>query len=217
MSVNYRAGAPNHSSMELILRKLKYVTNNHLNGYSWSIMAAFIGANIAMNYHVHQNALKDFFLTLPIVVLMVYWSQKSYSLKRSATPLTKKAIFNRDLFLITFSFTLGCLLSLLFEFNNSDATGWWTFILYFFVVYGFIFALAFSAIALLLPHPNGYSITFALIIILFIAAAKFLPRYIPIPIIGTIEMFYVVTGLLIVGHAIIFCGGSLIKRDAKAV
>ena len=124
-----------------------------LNKYSWSIIIAFIGATFAMQYHTTDISLMSFFQTLPLIVIVVYWSEKfAHYIKQPEGCLKKIEVFNRDLFILSFSFLLACLISLLFAYNNSDAKGWWPFIIYFITLYGLFYSFIFSIIALLIKN-----------------------------------------------------------------
>ena len=110
-----------------------------------------------MQYHTASISFKDIFQTLPLIIIAVYWCEKSaHSIKQPEYNLKNTALFNRDLFILSFGFLLGCLVSLLFAYNNSDAKGWWALIIYFITLYGLLFSVVFSVIALLIKNHKTY-------------------------------------------------------------
>lgn len=175
----------------------------NLNRYSWLLIVALIFASIAMQYHTTQITFEGFYLSLPLVSLMVYWSEQMVCLVRLKNcQLTKQESFNRDLFMINYSFLLAGLLSLLFQYSNSDARGWWPLFLYFNSLEGFIFSLLFSLIALMLPPHKNYTITFTSVIMLFITFSKFWPYTISFLFIEKIEFYYAVIFSLFIIHVL---------------
>ena len=180
------------------LRRLK------LNRYSLSILIMFI-ATFAMQYHTANIFLEGFFQTLPLIVIMVYWCEKSAPLiQQSECYLKKTELFRRDLFILSFSFLLACLISLLFAYDNSDAKGWWPLIIYFITLYGFFFSIIFSIIALLIKNHKTYTIIFSFLIILLVSLGSFFPHYTPLPLLGNVDTFFVITCSLLIVHCSLF-------------
>lgn len=184
---------------------------NSLNGYSWSILIAFICAIFAMHYHIANISFAEFFHTLPLIIIAVYCCEKLAPLvNQPEQSLRKPKLFTRDLFLLSFSFLFACLLSLVFSYNNSDVRGWWSLIIYFITIYGFLFSICFSAIALLIKNHKAYTITFSFIIIALVSMGQLLPRYTFIPLVGNIETFYVTTCSLLIFHCLFTIGYKII-------
>lgn len=185
------------------MRQQKKIRLKQLNGYSWSIIAAFICATFAMQYNAANISTKDFFQALPLIVASVFWCEKSARLtKRLESNLNKTEIFNRDLFILSFSFLLACLFSLLFSYNNSDVRGWWVFIIYFITLYGLFFSLIFSIIALLIKNHTIYTMIFSILIIVLVSFGSFLPKYTMIPLIGSSNTFILLTCSLLIIHCL---------------
>lgn len=173
-----------------------------LSGFSWVIISAFICASFAMQYHTNSS-LYEFFNALPLILAAVYWCEKSaYLINLPECELKKESLFNRDLLILSFSFLLGCLISLCFAYNNSDAKGWWVFIIYFMTVYGLIFSSVFSIFALLIKNHKIYTFIFSFLVIGPISLGNFLPRYVTLPLIGNTETFYVLTCSLLIAHCL---------------
>lgn len=181
----------------------KKIQLRQLNGYSWSIIVAFICATFAMQYHTANISLKDFFQALPLIVIAVYWCEKSrYSIKQPELNLKNAELFKRDFFILSFSFLLACLISLIFSYDNSDAKGWWVLIIYFITLYGLFFSLVFSIIALLIKNHKIYTMIFSFLIIALVSFGGFFPHDISLPLIGSIDTFFVATGSLLIIHCL---------------
>lgn len=181
-----------------------------LNGYSWSTIIAFICATFAMQYHTASFSFSDFFQTLPLIIVAIYWCEKSaYFIKQPEHSLKTIELFNRDLFILSFSFLLGCLVSLLFAYNNSDAKGWWSLIIYFITLYGLVFSVLFSTIVLLIKNHKTYTMIFSFLIIVLVSFGNFFPHYTSVPLLGNIDTFYVITGALLMAHFLFAIGYTM--------
>lgn len=183
----------------------------NLNKYSWLLLITFICAVFAMSYQTVNTSFDGFIQTLPLIIIFVFWSEKSAQLiKQTEGNLKKAQLFNRDTFILSFSFLLGYLISLLFAYDNSDVKGWWVLIIYFISLYGLIFSLIFSGMALLIKNHKAYTLVFSLLIIGLVSAGKFFPPYTFIPLLGYIDTFYAVTGALLILHCLfaIYCKAS---------
>ena len=182
-----------------------------LNVYSWSMIIAFICAFFAMQYHTPDISLVGFFQTLPLIVIAVYWCEKSiHGIKPPECILKNIEIFHRDLFILSFSFFLGCLLSLVFAYNNSDAKGWWPFIIYFITLYGLFFAVIFSGTVLLIKNHKIYTIIFSFLILTLVSCGNFFLHHIPLPLLGRVDTFFVITGSLLIVHCLLTIGWKMI-------
>lgn len=184
----------------------------NLNKYSWSILIAFICATFSMLHHTANISLEDFVQTFPLILVAIYYSEKLAPFINQPDHSLKKAqLFARDLFILSFSFLLGCLLSLILSYNNSDAKGWWTLIVYLITLYGLFFSVLFSTIVLLIENHKKYTIVFSLIIIIFVSIGTFFPHYIFIPLLGNIDTFYVITCLLLIIHLLFAINYKIIR------
>ena len=182
-------------------KKTNHLKN--LNKYSWLLLITFIFAVFAMSYQTANTSFDGFIQTLPLIIIFIFWSEKSEPLiKRTESNLKKAQLFNRDTFILSFSFLLGYLISLLFAYDNSDAKGWWVLIIYFISLYGLIFSLIFSGIALLIKNHKAYILVFSFLIIGLVSAGKFFPRYTFIPSLGYTDTLYVLTGALLIIHCL---------------
>lgn len=191
-------------------KKTTHIKN--LNKYSWIILITFTFATFTMSYQTVNTSFEGFVQTLPLIILFVFWSEKSAQLiKQTERNLNKAQLFNWDAFILSFSFLLGCLISLLFAYDNSDVKGWWVLIIYFYTLYGFIFSVAFSTIALLIKNHKIYTMIFSLLIIFLVSLGQFFPHYISLPIIGSIDIFFVATASLLIIHCLFVIGYKIIR------
>lgn len=178
---------------------------SNLNHYSWLIIAAYIGASLSMQTDTGDISLEGFSLGLPIIGALIYWSEHSAPLiKKNDFHLKKTDLFYRDIFLINYSLILGDILSLLFQYNNSDARGWWTLFLYFSVLYNLLFAFIFSLIALMLKSHKLYTLMFSCSILIIFTFSKFWPYSISLAFIGNTNTFLVIMCFLLIAH-LLFC------------
>lgn len=189
------------------MRKPNKLRFKRLNRYSWSIIIAFICVTLAMQYHTAQISLQDFIQSLPLIAITVYGCEKYACLiAQSDSHLKKIELFKRDLFALSFSFLLGCLISLIFAYSNSDARGWWSLIIYLTTVYGFIFATIFSISAQLIKNHKKYTFASSVLIFILLSFGNFFPRYIHISFLGSIDIFYFTTCSFLMVH-LLFCIG----------
>jgi hypothetical protein len=180
-----------------------------LNGYSWFIIIAFVCASFAMQYHTNSY-FNGVFYVLPLTLVAIYWCEKAAHLINSPEcDLNKVNVFHRDLFILSFSFFLGVLISLCLLFNNSDAKGWWSLIVLFMMIYGLIFSIVFSVVAISIRNHKMYTLIFSFLIIGFVSFGHFLPRYMMLPIIGSVDVFYIITCSLLIAHCLFSIGSKM--------
>lgn len=178
-----------------------------LNRYSWSLIIAFICATIVMQYHTGHITFEGFYLSLPLVCIMVHWcEQRAPLIRMKDYLLTKQESFGRDLFMISYSFVLAGLFSLLFQYNNSDVRGWWPVFFYFNSLVGVLFALVYSLIALMLPLHKMYVVCSTSIIMLLITFLKFWPNNIYFLFIEKVDFYYVIIFSLFIIHVLSVLG-----------
>lgn len=174
-----------------------------LNIYSWSLLLAFICATFAMQYNTSNTSLQGFFETLPLIIFAVYFCEKlSPLVKKPSCSLGKVELFKRNVFLLSFSFLLGSLISLIFSYNNSDAKGWWSLIISIITFYGLFFSIFFSALALLIENHKTYIMAFSLIVVILVSIEPFFPHRMFIPLLGNIDTLYVTTCSLLIFHCL---------------
>ncbi|WP_173238634.1 hypothetical protein [Legionella antarctica] len=138
-------------------------------------------------------------MTLPLVLAFIYWSQKNNDLLLlTGSEIKKTDGFKMDLFLITTSFVLAGLLSLMMDLKNVDLRGAWPFLIFFISFYGFLFSLIYSLIGLFfIESHKKYTLFFSLFIVLFFSLLSCFPRKIDIFNLMEIELFYAMPILLL--------------------
>jgi hypothetical protein len=118
-----------------------------INRYTWLIIICYLSGTLAMEYQSYMLSVpfEGVFMTLPLVLAFIYWSQKNNKLLfLNGSEITKKEGFKIDSFLITTSFLLAGFVSLTMDLNNSDLRAFWPFFIFFISVFGFIFSLIYS-------------------------------------------------------------------------
>jgi hypothetical protein len=185
-----------------------------LNRYSWLLIIVFIGVIFSMEYPFfdHHNPFEGL-ISAPVIIVALYWSQKAgYLSQCDEGRTTKNKAFFRDVYVISYSFVLGILLSLLFEHNNADARGWWPFIVGWLTIYGFLFASLFSCIAMLLNKHKNYTGIFAVGIVLSCSFMNFFPRYITILYFGKVDFFTAFITLLLGMHLLFSISYRILRK-----
>ena len=173
----------------------------YLNKYTWFLLTIYTSVIFIMNYHRSIVSLEGFYLTIPLIIGVIIWSEKTSSIINKATQTkSKEEIFQQDLFLISYSFILGILLSFIFNFNNSDVRGWWPMALYFITFFGVLFAFIFSLSGKILNNHKKYTLAFFYLIIALIPLLSILPYIWPFSIYGKRDFFYECMSLLLGIH-----------------
>jgi hypothetical protein len=190
----------------------------HINKYSWFLLAIYTSVIFIMNYHTYIVSLEGFYLTIPLIIGVIIWSEKTSSIINKATRTKSiEEIFQQDLFLISYSFILGSLLSFIFNFNNSDVRGWWPMALYIITYFGVLFAFIFSLSGKILNNHKKYTFAFFYLIIVLIPLLSFLPYIWPFSIYGKRDFFYEAMSLLLGIHLLCCLGQKilLVVRSKK--
>ena len=177
------------------------------NIYSWVLVIIYLTALTTMEYFSYKVSMESIYYSIPLIVAFIFWSERTTSLlQKPDESITKKNNFNRDLFLISLSFVSGDLLSLLFQYNNSDTLGWWPLIIYFIAAFGILFAVIFSLIAMMLNGHKRYTLIYSFVIILTIMFISFMMHLDPFSFFAKSETFYIIF-LLLIGIHLLLCLG----------
>lgn len=196
------------------LSNFKNIIN--LNGYSWSILIAFLGALVSMHFDMKSISVASILLTLPLIFFIIYYSERLVPLiKQPDHTADKRQSFIQDLFIISYSFLFACLISLVISYDNSAVKGWWPLMMYFITIYGLLFSFCFAIVAMLLKNHKHYTLSFALLIIGCIITEMFLPFYLFIPFLGYFDTFYVITSLLFILHCLFALSYKIIHFKKK--
>jgi hypothetical protein len=172
-----------------------------LNIFSWVILIAFLCASLVMQVYPNGFSFEGPFFSLPVICLMVYWSEKEARfLKVNDSELTSRNKFHRNFFITAFSMNMGSLISLLFQYNNSDVRGIWPIAIYYTFFSTTIFSILYSMISYILPTHKQYTFVFSFIIFTIFAISKFWPYYVLVPYVGQTNFYTVVMASLILMH-----------------
>lgn len=176
----------------------------YINGLTWLMVIAFVSVIFTMEYFSPSILWEGILISSPLIIAAIMWSKKTSKLMRieNDQPI-KEGRFVQDLFLITYSFFLAVLFSLLFQYDNSDVKGWWPLIIYIMGFYGFVFALTFSLIALILDNHRTYSVVFSFIIFFILLFSKYWPYYFDVFYVGNVSSFSLICFSLISIHLLI--------------
>jgi hypothetical protein len=180
----------------------------YFNKYSWFLLIVYISVIYSMNFYSYAISWESLYLTCPLIISVIFWSERTTSLiNKAAQTMTKDETFKRDLFLISFSFISGELFSIIPQFNNNDVRGWWPLALYFITAYGVLLAFIFSIFALLLNNHKKYTFVFFYLIIILIPFLSYLAYMNPFSLYAKSEFFYGYTSILI-GIHLLYCLGQ---------
>ncbi|HFD2301654.1 TPA: hypothetical protein ACF2PY_003260, partial [Legionella pneumophila] len=187
---------------------------------TWLIIICYLAGTLAMEYQSYKLSvpLEGIFMTLPLVLAFVYWSQRNNKLLLlNGSEITKKEGFKIDLFLITSSFLLAGFVSLMMDSNNSDLRDFWPFLIFFVSAFGFIFSLIYSLSGLVFNDSHKkYTIFFSVAIISIYSLLSVSPRKIEVFNLVEIETIYAISILLLSLHLGFLIGFQLKIKLSKS-
>ncbi|MBY0544729.1 MAG: hypothetical protein K2Q14_04185 [Gammaproteobacteria bacterium] len=177
------------------------------NIYSWVLFIIYLTVVTTMEYFSYKFSLESIYFSLPLMAAFIFWSERTILvIQKPDGSITKTERFKRDLFLISFSFISGHLLSLLFQYNNSDALGWWPLAIYFISAFGILFAIIFSLIAMMLNNHKKYTLIYSITIILTLIFISLMMHLDSFSFFARSETFYIIF-LLLGGIHLLLCLG----------
>lgn len=181
------------------------------NIYSWILFIIYLTVVTTMEYFSHIFSLEHIYISIPLIVMFIIWSEKTtLAIQKSDISITNKEVFNRDLFFISYSFICGYLISLLFQYNNSDTLGWWPLGIYIVSAFGIIFAFLFSLFAVMLKSHKKYTLIYSLVLIFILIFISFMMHLDPLSIYAKYETFYIIFFILISLHIMLCLGNKYI-------
>jgi hypothetical protein len=182
------------------------------NIYSWAIFIIYVALVFFMETFSPRISLESIYLTVPLIGGLIFWSERLTPLIRKPdSSITKEEAFSRDFFLITFGILSGYMLYLVFQYNNSDARGWWPLVIYFIAARGVVFALLFSLFAMILNGHKKYTLIFTFVLmalLIFIISMEYLY---PKSFFANSEAYSIGLLLLIGIHALLCSGYKILK------
>ncbi|MDF1827240.1 MAG: hypothetical protein P1U39_03075 [Legionellaceae bacterium] len=173
---------------------------NCLNVYALGLMLAYLGTVFAMNPHATGFAWQEAVFVLPIIFGMIAFSARI----RARNLSNKQPSHEHDIFIISYSFVLAALVSIITQYDNSDVRGWWGIGLYFYTFIGFLFALCFAYFNQLKRYHHVYTHLFAALIFVVFALPTLWPRYITLQYLGSFDFYWVSLALLAFVHLAFF-------------
>lgn len=134
------------------------------NRYSWLLSILFLITSLRMTFKSQSDSLKGIMITAPLIILLIIWSEIKF-------PKGKKIIssnyYNWDFFILTYTFAIGGLLTLILQFRISEFMDLWPLYLYFITILGIAFAFVYSLVALPLNRHKRYTFFYSAILIFF--------------------------------------------------
>lgn len=190
-----------------------------INILSWAMIVSYLIGVLSMEYTTYKFSVpfEGFMITVPLLTSFIYWSQKrdiSNLLKHNDR--SRINAFRVDLLLISTSFFIAGLLSLITELDNIDARGFWPFQIYLMALYGIIFSWIYSLLGMMIKRYHiKYSSLICMVIILSFLLLNYLPRKIYLYHELKIEPFYFIFATILLLHffvcLIIFMKENFIK------
>lgn len=108
----------------------------------------------------------------------------------SKNRMARENNFQRDVFLISYSFLIASLISLLPEYDNSDVRAWWGVSVYYVSLIGIMFSWFFASFNCFSRDHKVYTNIFSLIIIMMFSLPKLWPIYVSMIFLGEISFFW---------------------------
>lgn len=184
-----------------------------LNRYSIAFIGVYFAAVFVMLYGSATNWSEGIIMTLPLIIMIVVWSElltTRLSYKRSVSTADS---FQRDFFIISYATLFAVMVSLLGEHNNTDAKGWWPLLIIIFELYGLVLGVVFASLALLLDRQHfRYTLIFAVVLAINFSTLQLMPPYVHTNILGDISTFFLCVVLLLGAHALLCIGYSFSKH-----
>jgi len=170
---------------------------DYLNPYVFFLLAAYLGTTFAMEYGTASFSLQGFVFVSPIILGLLLASGRHMQAKRQDVDFIICGVLHeRDIFLISYSFIFAILISLMTQYDNSDAKGWWGIALYFNSIIGFIFALFYAYFNQLARYHDIYTNVFSTVVLVVFSLYALWPSDIKIMLIGTIDFYWAMLFLL---------------------
>ena len=178
---------------------------NFFNPYTLSLLIIFFCTTLSMQYHSSQLSLGGFLLVSPLIGLAIFCSGKVTPLKGDGkNTITRENEFQRDVFLISYSFLIASLISLLPEYDNNEARAWWAISVYYVSLIGILFSWFFAYFNCFSRCHKIYTNIFSLIIIITFSLPKLWPLYISVIFFGEVSFFWFVMFALVFLHLLCF-------------
>lgn len=163
------------------------------------LLTLYVIAATAMQYHT-TTSWSEGLIGLPVIgigILFTFLAKKLTKNERQS----KRDVFRQDLYAIIIAFIIGSLLLIILNYDNSDMKAWWGLWLYFMMFFGLIFSFIYALIKTTLKiTSHAYTVIYSYLIIGMFILLQFLPMRINVLSLGNIELFYLLTVILIFTH-----------------
>lgn len=175
------------------------------NVYTWLILAFYLSGVTAIEWDSMSMPFEGLFMTLPLILFYLYWSQKNSTFLTTKETVTRKHLFYLDTFLISTAFLIAGLLMLVLDFNNTDLRGWWPFVIAFYILYGLGSGLVYALITMPVPQHchRRYTQIYSSMLILILSSGIYLPRHVQIFNVVHLSSFSAVLIAALLSHILI--------------
>jgi hypothetical protein len=180
------------------------------NNYSLVLIGMYILSFTVMEYGRRDWA--EGFSSLPIIMLIVFWSEKIVNYLKNRNNQPAHIIFYTDTFIINYSLIFALVTSLVFKRNNVDAREWWSIAIVFGELFAILLGLVFAILALMLnKQHNRYTNGFAIAVFIGYVMFSLLPwRFVYF---GSIDGFTSYIIVLLMFHLVI-CLYQTLKKSS---
>lgn len=147
------------------------------NIVSWFLIALYVVTIFIISLAANSHLTEGFISSLPCILMAIFLSERALPLLNlKYKHLTKRQVFFIDLSIVSISFLSAQLIYILTDFNNPDVKGWWSLWLNALFIFEFLYAVIYSALALMLPHHKYYTFIFSGTILIVFSLSKYWPR-----------------------------------------
>lgn len=178
-----------------------------LNRYSIALICVYLLAFLSMEHGYSANWGEELATTLPLIIAIVVWSELSTTRLSYKKLVSTQDSFHRDFFIINYATLFAFIVSLIGEYNNTDAKAWWTLLIAITELYGLVFGFIFALLALMLNRQHfRYTLIYAGVLLITFSTLKFMPPYIHAIILGDISIFLACAFIFLSAHTLICIG-----------
>jgi hypothetical protein len=186
------------------------------NIYSWTLFIIYVALVFFMETFSPRISLENIYSTVPLIGGLIFWSERLTPLIRmSDSYITKEEAFYRDFFLITYGVLSGHMLYSVFQYNNSDARGWWPLVIYFITAIGIVFAIFYSLFAMILNSHKKYTFGFSFVLIILLMFISSMEHLYPMSFFANSKAYFICLLLLIGMHSLLCLGYKVLITQSS--
>lgn len=168
------------------------------NRYSWLLFVLFVITVFILELKPQSAPMNGLFQSTPLIAIFILWSEVRYQKVKN---MLRYDHFIWDFFIVTYSFIIGSLIGLCFQFRITEAMELWPLYLYFMATLGMVFSIIFSLGALLLSPHKSYTFIMCVIILFIIIFYNIYNNLFPNHV--DEQLLYIFWGLLLCLHFIV--------------